>query len=111
MAESGFGRRIIEPLKKVFTKDTPEAQAQPAPKPRPKPDPIFEKGVEALRRKNVEREEALKEYKKGGMVKKTGPAKLHKGERVLTVKQTKAFNKSALPQTRTAAPCKVSKKK
>lgn len=31
----------------------------------------------------------LPAYKKGGKVKKTGPAKLHKGERVLTAKQAK----------------------
>lgn len=32
-------------------------------------------------------------YKKGGKVKKSGVAKVHKGERVLTTKQTKAFDK------------------
>lgn len=31
-------------------------------------------------------------YKKGGKVKKTGLAKLHKGEHVLTTKQTKKLN-------------------
>ena len=31
-------------------------------------------------------------YKKGGKVKKTGMAKVHKGERVLTKKQTKKFD-------------------
>ena len=35
----------------------------------------------------------MKGYKKGGKVKKTGPAKLHKGERVLTTKQAKKFEK------------------
>jgi hypothetical protein len=35
----------------------------------------------------------MPEYKKGGMVKKTGPAKLHKGERVLTKSQTKQMSK------------------
>jgi len=34
----------------------------------------------------------LKGYKKGGKVTKTGPAKLHKGERVLTKKQTKKYD-------------------
>lgn len=34
----------------------------------------------------------MPEYKKGGMVKKTGPAKLHKGERVLTKSQTKKYS-------------------
>lgn len=32
-------------------------------------------------------------YKKGGKVKKSGMAKVHKNERVLTVKQTKKFEK------------------
>lgn len=32
-------------------------------------------------------------YKKGGVVKKGGQAKVHKGERVLTKKQSKAFTK------------------
>jgi len=31
----------------------------------------------------------LPSYKRGGKVKKTGPAKLHKGERVLTKRQAK----------------------
>lgn len=33
-------------------------------------------------------------YKKGGKVKKTGIAKVHKGERVLTKKQTKKYESS-----------------
>ena len=32
-------------------------------------------------------------YAKGGVVKKTGPARVHKGERVLTVKQHAALKK------------------
>ena len=32
----------------------------------------------------------LPSYKRGGKVKKTGPAKLHKGERVLTKRQAKS---------------------
>lgn len=31
-------------------------------------------------------------YKKGGMIKKTGTAKVHKGERVLTAKQNKKLS-------------------
>jgi len=33
-------------------------------------------------------------YKKGGKVKETGLAKVHKGERVLTVQQNKKFEKA-----------------
>lgn len=36
---------------------------------------------------------AYPSYRKGGMVKKTGLAKLHKGERVLTTKQAKNYKK------------------
>jgi exonuclease VII small subunit len=43
--------------------------------------------------RKAETEKVLKEYKKGGKVKKTGPAKLHAKERVLTVKQTKKLDK------------------
>lgn len=32
-------------------------------------------------------------YKRGGKVKRTGPAKLHKGERVLTKRQAKKYDK------------------
>lgn len=32
------------------------------------------------------------QFKKGGMVKRTGLAKVHKGERVLTKKQAKKYN-------------------
>jgi hypothetical protein len=35
----------------------------------------------------------IKRFKKGGKVKKTGPAILHKGERVLNRKQTKKYDK------------------
>ena len=42
----------------------------------------------------------VKGYKKGGKVKKTGLAKLHKGERVLNKKQTKKFDKSKFNKTR-----------
>ena len=46
----------------------------------------------AIRSNNAAKDDALKQidsYKKGGPVRRTGPAKLHKGERVLTVKQAK----------------------
>ena len=47
----------------------------------------------------------LKGFKRGGKVKKTGPAKLHKGERVLTAKQAKAHAKT--PPKRTAKQAKA----
>ncbi len=39
-------------------------------------------------------------YKKGGRVKKTGYAKVHKGERVLTKRQAKRFNAGAFERAR-----------
>ena len=55
-----------------------------------------------------ERGAALKEYKKGGIVDKTGSAKLHKAERVLTVPQTKKL--AAKPQVMAAIGIKPKKK-
>lgn len=40
-------------------------------------------------------------YKKGGKVKKTGPAIVHKGERVLTKKQAKKFNQKRFDKMKT----------
>ena len=40
-------------------------------------------------------EESTGSYKHGGKVKRTGPAKLHKGERVLTKKQAKKYAKKS----------------
>jgi hypothetical protein len=51
----------------------------------------------AAKSRNQQTEQAAKQldsYKKGGKVKKTGPANLHKNERVLTTKQTKKLEKS-----------------
>ena len=82
-------------------------------KPAPKIEkPVYKEPTNIDRMK--EKQEALKElkeYKKGGMVKKTGPAKLHKGERVLTVAQTKVFNKPGSKQTVKPSAGKASKKR
>jgi hypothetical protein len=43
---------------------------------------------------------ALPKFKKGGMVHKTGPAIVHKGERVLTKKQASKFNARKYEATR-----------
>lgn len=43
---------------------------------------------------NVGTKAKVKGYKKGGKVKKTGLAKVHKGERVLNKKQTQKFEKA-----------------
>jgi len=40
------------------------------------------------------RDQLLGSLKKGGIVKKTGPYKLHKGERVIPAKRAKAMEKS-----------------
>jgi hypothetical protein len=41
----------------------------------------------------VAAEPPMPSFKKGGLVKKTGPARLHKGERVLTVAQVASLKK------------------
>ena len=47
------------------------------------------------------REAGLKGFKRGGKVQKTGVAKVHKGERVITVKQAKKpAVKAALRRTK-----------
>ena len=60
--------------------------AKPAPPPPPKNEDVG-KNINDRRKKE---QEVMQSYKKGGTVKKTGPANLHKGERVLTVKQSKS---------------------
>ena len=49
---------------------------------------------------NVEKLMTVGSYKKGGKVKKTGLAMVHKGERVLTKKQTKKFDKRKFERAR-----------
>ena len=115
MAEKkkGMMGKLWDEVKASVSPNDPQGQAKPAPPPpKPKPKGDLDKGSETLgpdaRRKQLEE---LKGYKKGGMVKKTGPAKLHKGERVLTVAQTKAFNKSGSKQTVKPSAGKASKKR
>jgi hypothetical protein len=65
-----------------------KATAAPAPKPAAE-----DTNLSRIRANQAAKNKALKEYKKGGKVSKTGPAKLHKNERVLTVKQTQKLDK------------------
>lgn len=48
------------------------------------------------------RAKGLKGFKKGGKVNKTGPAKLHKGERVLTASQAKKVTPARLARLKKA---------
>ncbi len=53
---------------------------------------LARRAAQALDKHNIETEKAAKEldkYKKGGKVKRDGPAFVHKGEQVLTKKQAK----------------------
>ncbi len=43
--------------------------------------------------KSLNDKSAMPSFKRGGKVKKTGPAKLHRGERVLTAKQNQSMRK------------------
>lgn len=45
----------------------------------------------------------MKKFKKGGKVKKTGPAIVHKGERILNKKQTKRFDSKKYDNARKKA--------
>lgn len=45
--------------------------------------------IDAHKKALAEAAKDLPQYKRGGMVQKTGPALVHKGERVLTAKQAK----------------------
>lgn len=49
--------------------------------------------VQALRQEL--KSKGLRDFKRGGLVKETGLAKVHKGERVLTAAQAQAYTKPA----------------
>lgn len=60
---------------------------------------------EFVRSEDLRRElsaKGLKGFKKGGKVNKTGPAKLHKGERVLTASQAKKLSPAKLARLKKA---------
>lgn len=50
-------------------------------------------GGSGITKKKKDEEEDRAGYKHGGRVRRTGMAKLHKGERVLTRKQAKKYGK------------------
>lgn len=77
-------------FKNLFKSTAKEADASPKQKKTETPNQDL--GSNIKKRRAAEKD-AMKEYKKGGKVAKTGPAKLHKGERVLTTKQTKKLDK------------------
>ena len=81
--EKGFFSSLADMIKPP----TKSAEAK-APPPPPKKE---DTNISRIKENQAAKKE-LVEYKKGGMVKKTGPAVLHKGERVLNVKQTKSYN-------------------
>lgn len=51
------------------------------------------KGADQDNKEQTPADNTLQGYKKGGVVKKTGPAKVHKGERVLTKAQAKKYSR------------------
>ena len=53
-----------------------------------------DKGTMARMRAGIKADSKLKGYKKGGMVKKTGKAKVHKGEMVVPKKKVKKVKKA-----------------
>lgn len=103
MAEKTDWDKFLEKAKKVFETQAPAqgkpvggtpggGMMQPA---MPSGKRMFEDTGKDARsavekyKQELEAAKKMDSYKKGGMVKKTGPAKLHKGERVLTVAQAK----------------------
>ena len=92
---------VWERIKKTAREMMPEDSKPALPERKPAPSMVgsgyAERAGSALQNVNRRTEQAAKEldsYKKGGKVKKTGPANLHKNERVLTTKQTKKLEKS-----------------
>jgi hypothetical protein len=94
---------------------TKSAEAKPVEKAPPaKPFASIGSTEKALKDRGAELKK-LDPYKKGGKVKKTGPALVHKGERVLTTEQSKKLDanpamKKALG-VKKAAPMKKAAKK
>ena len=69
------------------------------PDPNPKRQPTGFTGISKVlddRKKATDKMSEPKSYAKGGMVKKTGMAKVHKGEKVLTKKQVKMTGKKRM---------------
>lgn len=50
-------------------------------------------GTKSMSVSGTESDDEVPEFKRGGRVRKTGLAKVHKGERVLTKRQAKRFAK------------------
>ena len=76
------------------TRKTPNSAAKPAPKAAPRMIGDFNS------RNNPTPAASPSSYKKGGKVKKTGVARVHKGETVLTAKEAKKYVKKKGSQKR-----------
>ncbi len=78
---------MFEGIKKAIKKAKSEK-----PKPKTLGTGMAKRAAEGVSKHNVAIQQAAKEldqYKKGGKVKKTGPAIVHKDEEVITAKQAK----------------------
>ena len=89
---------VKDKAKKVFNSLFTGGSKAVAAKPEPKDlgKGYAASAASAAKSRNEKTKEVAKEmdsYKKGGKVKKTGPAFLHKNERVLTTKQTQKMEK------------------
>jgi len=55
--------------------------------------PTIMSSLKAMHARDIAKQMMMGGFKRGGKVKRTGFAKLHKGERVLTKKQTKRMKR------------------
>lgn len=89
----GFMKDLKEGVKYAVSGKATKPAAKPQPKPKEK-QVGTKQGEEAMtaieqRKRAMQQAADPNSYKKGGMVKKSGMAKVHAGERVLNQKQTK----------------------
>jgi len=110
MAKKSWFGNLVDGAKAVASDPmgsvrTPPMEKQPAAAPsKPTKEKQFS-SVDSTEEILRERGQELKKYKKGGKVNATGPAIVHKGERVLNTKQTNKLE--AKPQFMTAIGVKV----
>jgi hypothetical protein len=106
------GRGMLDKTKSAEAKPVEKAPVEKAPP--TKPFASIGSTEKSIKDRGAELKK-LDPYKKGGKVKKTGPALVHKGERVLTTKQSKKLDANPAMKkaigVKKAAPMKKAAKK
>jgi hypothetical protein len=85
--------KAVKPAVDAATKYVGQAKALFAPIDKGTVQTLQDKSAQVNQFKAPQPQAKPNSFKKGGKVKRSGVAKVHKGERVLTTKQTKAFDK------------------